>query len=219
MSNKTYAELEANLKAWIEDDDAEFDTSIDDIINLGEMRLWKDLDLDLWSTIDTVATVASTATVTPPTTDSELVSYQTIYYDSGSERTFLELRSYDFVIDHQTPGSTGAPRYYAQQDETTWVLSPIPDDAYTLNCRGITHPTRLSSGNTTTWLSQHMDDMLFKACLAEAEKFVKADDRIPVWENDYQSALPGAKRETYVLLRAHYQLTPLQYPGVPTIQR
>lgn len=219
MSNKTYAELVANIQAWLEDDDAEFTASIDDVINLGEMRLWRDLDLSLFSSTDTTPTVMSTETLAKPTTDTELVNWQNLYYDNAGERTFLELRSYAYVRDHQTIGATAPPIYYAELNETDWLLSPIPDAVYTVNTRGITRPTRLSAGNPTTWLSDHQDDMLFKACLAEAEGFLKSDDRKPMWEESYVAALPLAKRETYELLNEHYNLTPLEVPGVPTTQR
>lgn len=219
MSNKTYAELSQNLQDWMEDDDSEFVGSIDEIINLGEMRLWRDLDLSIFTSEDTAATVASQDTVTKPVTDTELVTWQSIYYDNAGERTFLELRSTDFVRDHQTIGATAAPKYYAETNETDWLLSPIPDAIYTLNARGVTRPTRLSAGNTTTWLSLHQDDMLFKACLAEAEGFLKADDRVPMWAEQYVAALPLAKRETYELLNQRYNLTPLEVPAVPTNQR
>lgn len=219
MSNKTYAELSANLQAWLEDDDAEFTGSIDEIINLGEMRLWRDLDLSIFTSEDTAVTVASQATATKPTTDVELVVFQSIYYDNAGERVFLELRSTDFVRDHQVIGATAPPKYYAEQTETDWLLSPIPDAIYTLNARGVTRPTRLSAGNTTTWLSLHQDDMLFKACLAEAEGFLKSDDRVPMWMQQYVEALPLAKRETYELLNQRYNLTPLEVPAVPTNQR
>jgi hypothetical protein len=219
MSNKTYAELSANLQAWLEDDDADFTANIDDIINLGEMRLWRDLDLSIFTSEDTAATTASQATVTKPTTDTELVTWDSIYYDSGGERTFLELRSTDFVRDHQVIGATSAPKYYAETSETDWLLSPIPDGTYTLNARGVTRPTRLSAGNTTTWLSLHQDDLLFKACLAEAESFLKSDDRQQIWAQQYAEALPLAKRETYELLNQQYNLTPLEMPAVPTTQR
>lgn len=219
MSNKTYAELSANLQAWLEDDDAEFTGSIDEVINLGEMRLWRDLDLSIFTSEDTAATTASQDTVTKPVTDTELVTWQSIYFDNAGERTFLELRSTDFVRDHQTIGATSAPKYYAETNETDWLLSPIPDATYTLNARGVTRPTRLSAGNTTTWLSLHQDDMLFKACLAEAEAFLKSDDRVPMWAEQYVAALPLAKRETYELLNQRYNLTPLEVPAVPTTQR
>ncbi|MHC4312615.1 MAG: hypothetical protein ACYSW3_09155 [Planctomycetota bacterium] len=220
MSNKTYTELSDNLQAWLEDDDAEFVGSIDDVINLGEMRLWRDLDLSIFTSEDTISTSVGAESVTKPVTDTELVATQSIYYDTvANERIWLELRSTDFVRDHQVIGATAPPKYYAEQTETDWLLSPIPDAIYTLNARGVTRPTRLSAGNTTTWLSLHQDDMLFKACLAEAEAFLKADDRAPMWMEQYTAELPMAKRETYELLNQRYNMTPLEAPAVPTNQR
>jgi hypothetical protein len=219
MSNKTYAELSQNLQDWVEDDDAEFVGSIDEVINLGEMRLWRDLDLSIFTTTST-ATISSTVdTITKPVSDPELVAWDQLYYDSGNKRVWLELRSSDYVRDMQTPNTLGSPRYYAEETETTWTIAPISDAAYTINVRGTTRPTRLSAGNTTTWLSLHQDDLLLKACLAEAEKFLKSDDRAPIWTEDYVGALPLAKRETYTMLASRYNLTPLQIPGVATTQR
>lgn len=218
MSNKTYTELSDNLQAWLEDDDEEFTLAIDDIINLGEMRLWRDLDLALFKSDDTTPTVMSTETLLKPTGDSELVTWQSLYYDTGGERIWLELRSIDFVRDHQVIGATAPPKYYAEQTELDWLLSPIPDAVYTVNTRGITRPTRLSVGNPTTWLSDHQDDMLFKACLAEAESFLKSDDRTEKWKKEYADALPLAKRETYELMNTHYHLTPLEVPAAPLNQ-
>ena len=57
MSNKTWTELTDNLQAWLEDDDDEFTASIDEVVNLGEMRLWRDLDLGIFSSTDTTPTV------------------------------------------------------------------------------------------------------------------------------------------------------------------
>ena len=219
MSNMTYAELSAKLQAWLEDDDAEFVGSIDDVINLGEMRVWRDLDLSIFTSENTAVTADTVATVTKPVADLELVATQSIFYDNAGLRTWLELRSTDFVRDHQVIGATAPPKYYSEQTETEWLLSPIPDDIYTLTARGVTRPTRLSSGNTTTWLSLHQDDILFKACLAEAEGFLKADDRVAMWTEQYTAALPLAKRETYELLNQRYNLTPLEVPAVPTNQR
>jgi len=219
MSNKTYAELVQNLQDWMEDDDTEFVGAIDDLINLGEMRLWRDLDLSIFTSEGTTTTAAGTDTAVKPVTDLELVTWQSIYYDSAGERTYLELRSTDFVRDHQVVGATAQPTYYAEQTETDWLLSPIPDNTYTLNARGVTRPARLSVGNATTWLSLHQDDLLFKACLAESERFLKSDDRVELWKTEYTEALPLAKRETYELLNQRYNLTPLEVPAVPTNQR
>ena len=224
MTNKTYAELSQQLQDWLEDDDAEFVGSIDEVIQLGQMALWRDLDLSIFTSEDTTPTVASQATVPKPTTDTELVSFQSLWFDfdpgMGTERYWLELRSTDFVRDYQTPGATGIPKYYAEVDQDNWLLAPIPDAIYTINTRGTTRLEPLDAmTNTTNWLSLHMSDLLFKACLAEAEGFLKADDRVPIWFEQYSNALPLAKKETYTLLQERYNLTPLEVPAVATNQR
>lgn len=225
MTNKTYGELEANLQAWLEDDDAEFQGSIPEVINLGQMRLWRDLDLNIFSATDTASTSIGAEAVTKPTTDTEIVSYDSIYFDfdpgSGLQRYWLELRSSEFVRDYQTPGVNGLPKYYAHETDTDIILGPVPDAVYTLNFRGTTRLTPLDSGtpSSTNWLSLHQDDMLFKACLAEAESFLKSDDRAPIWFEQYSGALPLAKKETYELMKARYQLTPLHVPANPVTQR
>ena len=215
----THTLLTAKLQQWLEDDDTEFVASINDIINLGELRLWRDLDLSIFTSTDTATTAVSTETLTKPTTDTELVTWQSLYYDNGETRTWLELRSNDWVRDFQTPTSLGPPKYYSEFSETQWLRGPAPDASYIVNARGITRPTKLSSGNQTTWLSNHQDDLLFKACLAEAEGMLKGDDRRDMWQQDYVGALPLAKRETYEMLNTHYNLTPMEVPAVPTTQR
>lgn len=221
MTNKTYVELVQNLQDWLEDDDAEFVGSIPEVIGLGQMRLWRDLDLSIFSSEGTANTAVGNPVLAKPSADTELVSWNSIYYvDAGGKNVYLELRSTDYVRDHQLAGSNAPPRYYAEQAQDQIVLSPLPDQIYVMNFRGTTRLEPLDAvTNTTNWLSLHQSDMLFKACLAEAESFLKSDDRAPVWFEQYQGALPLAKKETYELMQSRYQLTPLQIPGVPTTGR
>lgn len=213
----TFDELEADLKAWLEDDDTEFDADIPKIIELGEFRLIKDLNLSIFNVTQSANTADGTETLTKPT-GSVPVVFQSLWYGTAPNITFLELRSVDFVRDYQS-GVEGPPRYYAESSTTEWLLGPIPDATYAVSCRGIVRPTGLASGTQSTWLSTHMSDILLKACLAESEAFLKSDDRVQLWEADYQKLLPSAKRELYELLNQHYNLTPLQVPAQPTNAR
>lgn len=219
MSNKTYAEITANLQAWMEDDDTEFVGAIDDLINLGEMRLWRDLDLGIFTSEDSTPTVQSDELLLKPIADTELVSFQSLWYDNAGLRTFLQLRSPDWIRDYQDPAAEAAPRYYCELEENNWAVAPIPDAVYTINTRGTTRPAKLADTPAGTWLSLHQDDLLFKACLAESEGFLKADDRVEMWKTQYTELLPIAKRETYTLLQQRYNLTPLEVPAAPTNQR
>jgi hypothetical protein len=223
MSNKTYTELLANLQTWLEDDDEDFVNAIPEIINLGQMRLWRDLDLSIFTSEDQTPTVATNELLAKPVTDTEVVSFQSLWFDfdpgTGTQRYWLELRSTDFIRDYQVPSVTGIPKYYCELDQDNWALAPIPDAIYTVNTRGTTRLQPLvATTQETNWLSLHMDDILFKACLAESEKYLKADDRVEIWKADYAESLPLAKRETYTLLQEHYNLTPLQVPAAPMNQ-
>ncbi len=219
---RTYTELVADLQEWMEDNDLEFQTAIPRIINLAELRVVKDLDLGIFKEDQTAPTVISNEAVSHPATTLQLVSFKSIYIDfdpgSGTRRYWLELRGSDYVRDFQDPGSTGLPKYYAEEDGR-FLLAPIPDAIYTLNCRALVRPVPLGPSQDTNWLTDTVDELLFKACKAESEEFLKGDERLQVWLGDYQSHLATTKRDTYTLLGEHYNMTPLEPPAVPTNQR
>ena len=218
--SRTYTQLNQDLQDWMEDDDLEFTGSIERLINLAELRVVKDLDLSIFHSNDTVATTATNDTVLRPTgSPNPFIVVQSVFYNVGTERTFLELRSTDFVRDFQVPGVTGPPKYYAEFSETEWTLAPVPDAIYSLVCRGIARPTPLSGTNDTNWLSDNVDDLLFSAAKAESEGFLKADDRIDIWKGEYVELLTITKRELYELLGERYNLSPMEVPAFPTNQR
>ena len=202
MALNTATDLSNGLQAWLEDDDSEFTAEIDDMLDLGEKRLLRDLDLAIFRRTDSSLTMtASQGTDTKPTIAAPdlLVSTKAIWLTGGAltRAQFLEQRSFEYVTDYQS-GTDGVPRFFAEATETQWIWGPTPDATYTVNFRYISRPDRLEvSVNETNWLSDHAYDILFKACLAEAEKFLKAEDRAAIWEADYQMALPNVRQELY----------------------
>jgi hypothetical protein len=53
----------------------------------------------------------------------------------------------------------------------------------------------LDDSNQTNWLTEYAPQVLLYATLAEATRFLKADERIPVWEEAYKNALAGLNAE------------------------
>lgn len=204
MALNTATDLSNGLQSWLEDDDAEFTGEIDDIIDLGEKRLLRDLDLAIFRRTDSSeVTIASTAVVNKPTIAAPdlLISAKSIYLTGaglGTDARFLVTRSHEYLHDYNAGGTDGVPRFYGEVDETTWILGPKPDDVYTVNVIYLSRPARLEAGvNETNWLSDNAYDILFKAALAEAEKFLKSDERAPLWEQDYILSLARARKELY----------------------
>lgn len=222
----TYAEMLAQIQAWVEDDSAEFVASIPDILQLGEDRIQRDLDLGIFAQWFSNAMTPASATQQFTKIAGELV-HGSFYIDTGGVRRFVEPRSVEFVLDYNNGNPSGVPKYWATFSahpySTTlspfWIFAPIPASNYTLNGRALVRATRLSGSTANSWIGDNMEDLLLKACLAETEAFLKDDGRVDMWKKDYVEALATAKRDTYPLLLERYQLTPLHLPAQPTTQR
>jgi hypothetical protein len=106
-------------------------------------------------------------------------------------------RNYDYVTNYaSTAGVTARPRYYAEMDSNTWILSQAADQSYAVVVRFIKRPQSLVTINGgVTWLSANCGDLLFHACLLEAENFLKADDRYADIEGQYNTKLQIARME------------------------
>lgn len=202
MALNTATDLQNGIQAWLEDDDAEFTGELDDVIDLAEKRLLRDLDLAIFRRVDsTAAMVVSNALVTKPTIVAPdlLIASKGIWLTGGAltRAEFLQQRSAEYILDYNG-AVDGVPKYWGEYSETQWIFGRTPDATYAVNVRYISRPDRLvPGGNETNWLSDNAYDILFKAALAEAEKFLKSDERAPIWENDYTLALPQVRRELY----------------------
>jgi len=104
-------------------------------------------------------------------------------------------RNYDYVTNYASvAGVTARPRYYAEEDSNTWIVSQYADQNYAIVVRFIKRPQSVVTAGTT-WLSANCGDLLFHACLMEAENFIKADDRYADIGNQYNTKLQIARME------------------------
>ena len=181
----TYAELTQQILDYTETDTNVLTAAItNDFIEHAELRIFREIDLDVYKKNATATLTASTPFVTMPgviPTDFEFVRYITIYSSSGSlgsltdnERIVLQKKDASFLSEYwPNRTSTGVPKYYANYDEDSLILAPTPNAAYTMDLEYNAQPTGLSSSNTTTWVSNNAPMLLLYACLIEAFKFLK----------------------------------------------
>ena len=102
------------------------------------------------------------------------------------ERTYEYIRSvYPNIVTGYTPS---VPRFYADADWNHWLVGPTPDQSYPYKIAYYSTLTYLDATVSTNWLTQYAPDLLLYACLLEAIPFVKADERIPVWQAMYANA-------------------------------
>lgn len=203
----TYTSLVAMLQAWLADTGTDFSNQVDNIIGLGELRLQRDLDLEVFESESSSTFPVNDPAVTKPDNIVALRSF--LYTDGDDEVVHLTRRSVDYIRDYnQGTNVTGDPLYYAELNETQWIVAPVPATDHTYTVRYIQRPSGLSSSTATTWLSDNAPDALFYACLLEAETFNKNDDDQARFSNirtHYDNEiLPRAQRELQRMMKADY---------------
>ena len=226
----TYAELTTQILGYTETStDVLTSTITDDFIEHTENRILREADLDAFKSHQYTTVTADNAFVSLPGGTSPdpttLATIRTVHIWPASgtaTRTFLEQRDISFMNEYwPVRTSTSTPKYWAWWDENSIYLAPTPDSAYNIEV-GITRlSTRLSSSNTTSWLSNNAPQALLYGCLAEAFKFLKGPAEVlQLYEQSYQRALQDLMMEqTGRHRRDEYMHGELKIPGMQTQQK
>lgn len=198
MLSYTYTSLKAHLQAWIEgngtDASAEFIAALPEIIQMGEARVYRDLNLANIVVSFAAVTVIGAASVTKT---SNILTEQSVGIVSPSRK--LIKRSAAFVEAMNRDGTQAIPKYYAEQSETAWIVAPLPDQVYTLVIRA----TSIATGTnwslvdaSTTWISTRYADLLAAACEISAADNLKNYARKADAESKYTGLLDNIKGDT-----------------------
>lgn len=210
MFQYTKGTLKDSLKLWVEgngdDADDDFVTALDEIIQRGELRLSRDLDLD---SLDSVLTTTTAGTV-PEVFKPDNMLTERLLQISVAGRTYAmhkRHRAWIEAMNRDAEELDPAERftiYYAEYDEDRWFLAPIPDDAYLITVHGIFRPASITDGNddTTTWFSTRVPDLLHAACSIEAAEMLKNWARKAAQEAEYNAKLDDVRGITENLQRA-----------------
>lgn len=185
----TFTLLKAKLQSYCVNNSTEFQAEIDDIINKSEDKIRRELNLGIFvDQDDTDTTVASTETVSRPSGALSILSVQ-----DTTNGNHLRRRSEDWCTLYDT--ANGIPLFFAER-ESTIRLSPTPGGAYSLVIRSKKIPTAIAeTTNETNWYTDNVADILEFACLIEAQKWLKAPEFVPQFQEEYDRRMAGARVE------------------------
>jgi hypothetical protein len=198
-----YSQLVTQLSNVVEDESDEYLADRDNIIARAELRVLRDIDLELFKGVNTaVSTVQGTREVSIPGT---LVSVDTVSMTASGSYVPLFQRSYDYCTFYAPTVATQAqPKYYAFLTATQLYIVPTPNAVYPLTMRGLQRPASMSSGNPTTWIGDHAGDLLYYAAVIESETFLADKARADEVRVSYAERLPQSKMELREETRADY---------------
>lgn len=216
----TYTSYQAQLSNLmvVLSSDPNFVTFLPGCIDYAEQRIYRELDLQATRFNDFSATVSSGVRYFNLPTDLGtflIVEQFNIFtpvasISTNTVRVPLTPVTKEY-LDFAWPTSTntGVPVYYAPLNNTTFILGPTPDQAYPLEVVGTIRPTPLSSGNSSTFLTQVLPDLFIAASMVFASGYMRnfgaqTDDpqMAGSWETQYKQLFASANNEE---LRKRFQ--------------
>lgn len=114
----------------------------------------------------------------------------------AGERRPVFLRPYEYLREYwPDPTATGVPEYYADYDYTHWLVAPTPDDDYAFEVSYYERIQPLDSSNQTNWFTIYAPQAMLYGSLLQAMPFLKNDERIQMWQAQYQNIMNVLKTE------------------------
>ena len=189
----TYSSLVADISSYLERTDQATLEKIPTFIMLAEQVIAAEIKFLGNLTPMTSTLVANQAVIDKPARWHKTVSMNVTV---GGVRQPVFLRKYEYLREYwPDPTDTGAPRYYADYDYTHWLIAPTPDVAYNFEVLYYERIQPLDSSNQTNWFTIYAPQALLYGSLLQAMPFLKVDERMPMWQAQYDKIIQVLKAE------------------------
>lgn len=123
----------------------------------------------------------------------------TFNYGTGTgnnTRNQVYLRKYEYVRAYWPDSTqTGLPLYYSDYGYNNILIAPTPNGTYPFEWAYLELPEPLSLAVQTNWFTNYAPDLLLVACLLQAMSFLKNDERIPMWKQQYAEGVESIKAQ------------------------
>lgn len=160
------------------------------LINLAERDIARKLKIQGFINVVTTTLTQGVSVYQKPDRWRRTVSMEYGVGGSANERESLYARGYEYCRQYW-PNSAlqGTPEYYADYDYQHWLVVPTPDANLPWQIIYYEQPPYLDDTTQTNWLTDYAPQALLYGSLAQAEPFLKNDERIGVWKGMYGEAI------------------------------
>jgi len=185
---QTYDSLVLNIQQYMERNDADFVAQIPNLIALAESSIAAELKTYMQLIVVETSLAQNQEVLNKPARWRKTVSMKT-------NGTPILLRSQDYVSQYLSESDPGTPKYYADYDYNNWNFAPVPDQAYPVEIIYYAEIQPLDATNQQNlWTAIAPQAMLFGSLL-QAQGYLKALDKLPVWKQYYTDAIAALKKE------------------------
>ena len=192
----TYDSLVNDIQTYLERTDDQTLDKIPQFIKLAEQIIAAEIKFLGNLTVATSAMVASDNIIPKPARWRKTVSMNVTV--AGKRQPVL-LRTYEYIREYwPDPAATSAPLYFCDYDYQHWLVGPTPTLAYSYEVLYYERVQPLDSSNQSSWFTQYAPQALLYGTLLQAMPFVKNDERMPMWQSNYDKIIEVLKTENVI---------------------
>jgi hypothetical protein len=190
----TYSSLTENIQSYLERTDTATVEKIPLFIMLAEQVIASEIKF-----LGNLTVASGTMTIGNPVLDKPVRWHKTVsmnVVNADGEKQPVFLRKYEYLREYwPNPSLTDIPAFYADYDYTHWLVAPTPSAAYSFEILYYERIQPLDSTNQTNWFTNYAPQALLYGSLLQAMPFLKNDDRVPLWQAQYQAIMATLKAE------------------------
>jgi hypothetical protein len=192
-ASMTYTSLADDIASYLERSDSQTLAKIPTFIMLAEQVIASEIKFLGNLTVNNSTMVIGESIIPKPARWHKTVSMNVVV---AGERQPVFLRKYEYLREYWPDATaTGTPAYYADYDYTHWLIAPTPASAYTFEILYYQRLQPLDDTNQTNWFTEYAPQALLYGALLQAMPFLKNDERIPMWQAQYQQIIQTLKTE------------------------
>lgn len=189
----TYDSLVENIQSYLERSDVQTLDKIPFFIMLAEQIIASQIKFLGNMTVNTSTMVIGQPIIDKPARWHKTVSMNVTV--AGVRQPVL-LRKYEYLREYNPNATvTGVPAYFGDYDYTHWLVAPTPAVAYEFEVLYYERIQPLDSSNQTNWFTIYAPQALLYGSLIQAMPFLKNDERMAMWQQNYDQIIQTLKTE------------------------
>jgi len=184
----TYDNLVADVITYMERDDAGFIAQIPSLIGLAESAIAAELKSLLQLTVVETTLAANQVVLNKPARWRKTVSMKV----NGAP---IVMRSQDYIALYQSESTAGVPKFYAEYDYNNWAFAPAPSANSSIEIIYYSEIQPLDTTNQQNLFTRECPQAMLFGTLLQAQGYLKALDKLPVWKSYYTDSIAALKKE------------------------
>ena len=189
-----YSQLVSLIQEYCETTEQTFVANIPTFVQLAEERIYNSVQIPAIRKNVTGTMTANFQYFQLPSDWLSTFSLAVIDPTTGDYEYLLNKDVNYIRAAYPPPNSTGKPKYYAIWDDTSMILGPTPDVAYTAELHYYYYPVSIVT-HGTSWLGTNFETVLLYGSIREAYTYLKGEqDIMNYYEQKYQESLALLKR-------------------------